>query len=350
MKNYLIIIFITLLILTSSESSSIQNKSLNKGNQKMNQSILKDKPSFNLKISADNAYFEINVNGVQQIEDFSELPIDLNYPLNGYITNGENEISVLLSDTKKNNAKFTVTLFVRKFNDFTTPSQDILTLSYDQSKQEPFELTTKAGHYSEKNNFLPSSDGKVIIGVPNIIIHKKSVIWNRDAKLITLKFSFPNPFPRWKYLDGEEILAEPYRTLTETKAIELQKNDAKIQALYAINREIYNAAKKKDIYTLMSFFKERNREMDTAYYRKEGETATKLRDSLLEVMNNPNMELLERNDKVWEEKTSLIFRVEENNKLAYVVNLLTWNYTKGEGSENFEIRFRYEKGKWILTR
>jgi len=268
MKNY-IIIFSTLLMLTVCESNSTQKQSLNKGKKEVNQSILKDKPSFNLKVSADNAFFEINVNGVQQFEDFSELPIDLNYPVNGYITNGENEISVLLSDTVKNNAKFTVTLFVRKFNDFTTPSQDILTLSYDQSKKEPLKLTTKPGRYSIKKNLIPSKDGEVTIEIPSILVHKKSVIWNRDSKLITLKFSLPNPFPRWKYLDGEEILAEPYRTLTKEKAANLQKNNAKIQTLYAINREIYNAAKKKDIDRLMSFFKERNREMETAYYRKK---------------------------------------------------------------------------------
>ena len=336
----LCILLLNIIYLHAANQNEINFK---KGIQNMNNSILRDTPSFNMKIASERAVFVVYINGVEQFESLSGNNVNLDYPLNGYITDGENEIALMINDTALENAKCSITLFVRKFNDFNVPAKDIVTLSYDQSKKNPLELATKPGNYNIGNS------KSITIEKPNISIHKESLTYMENAKLITIKFSVPNSSPRWKYLEGETILHKPFLELQETEYYEIQKHDPKIQALYKLNKEIYNSAKKKDINKLLSFFKERNHEMDLAYYRKPGETEEKLKDALLGVMNDSTLELI-LSEKDWEERTSVLFFVHKNNKLAYIADVLMWAHIKEDASENFDMNFRYNNGKWVLTR
>jgi len=345
MKQILYMIGLTIALLST---SCAQQKEIIKG-KIMKQSILMKKPSFNIRISCENSSFRVYLNGEQQFEDFSRLPIALDYPANGTIVNGENELMLLMDNNTKMTSKCKVTLFVREFNDFDSPQQDILTLSYDETQKTPLSDTTKEGQYSSLNHFNKEEKGDITILAPTINKQKKSDAYESDAQFIRLKFSLPNVSPRWRFMDGKPILKKPYLDLSLIEFKKLQKEDPKITKLIEINHQIYNAAKNKDLDKLVSFFTERNREMDTAFYHKSGEVEKELREGFLEVFNDSNMKLLERSDKKWKEH-DLIFRVEENNKLAYILNLLSWNYIKGEGSRNFKIKFRWDGDKWILTR
>jgi len=339
-----------ILFILTLNACATNNKNNTKEKRAMTKtSLLKSKVAFRLNISCENAAMRLYLNGIQIFEDKSELPIEMEYPINDTILNGENKLTILINDKPTKKAKCSIDLVAREFNNFEMTPKKILTLSYDESKKHPIEETTPMGSYSAYDDFKPSDKGDVHIGTPSLHKHKKSATYGSNASIIHLKFDLATPFPRWKYASGDIILNKPYLDLSMEEAKDLQKNDSKLSKLYEINHAIYKLAKAKDIDGLMEYFKERNVEMDKALFDKPGTTEKELREDLRKQLNNPDMELWEISEERWENH-QIVFRVDENNKLAWLTDLILLNYTKGEGSSRYTMKFRWDGEKWILTR
>jgi len=349
MKKRLLCISMILLMLTLNACAT--NKKNTKEKRAMTKtSLLKGKTAFRFNISCENANIRIYMNGVQVFGRFDDPAIEMEYPTNDLILNGENELALLVeSEGFTGKPKCTIDLVVREFNNFEMTPQKILTLSYDESQKHPTQGTTPMGSYSSYDGFKPSDKGDVHIAVPVLQKHKKSGTYGSDATFVRLKFELPTPFGRWKYASGEPILSKPYLDLNIKEAKDLQANDLKLAKLYEINHAIYKLAKAKDVDGLMEYFKERNLEFDKALYRKPGTTEASFKKRLEEVLNDPNMKLWEISEERWK-KHQIVFRVDDNNKLAWLTDLILLNYTKGEGSSRYTMKFRWDGENWILTR
>ncbi|WP_457594279.1 hypothetical protein [Hydrogenimonas sp.] len=349
MKKRVLFTLLLLCTLGMGACADKRDKTDTKEEHPMKPSILKERPSFLLDIACEKAPMRIYLNGIQLFEDFSKLPISLKYPVNDIILDGDNELTLLIDKELDKGANCEIGLIVREFNNFEMIPKRIVTLHYEKGRKKPTEGTTPPGRYSSLNDFAPSEEGDVHVGTPVIKEHKKSDTYEVDALFVSLKFSLPTPFGRWKFASGRLILDKPYLELTKDEALALQKHDPKLAKLYEINHQIYKLVKAKDIDGLMAYFKERNEEMDRAYFHTPGTTEKILKEKFEKALNDPDMKLWEISEERWKNH-KIVFRVDENNRLAWLTDLIIFNYTKGEGSATAKMKFRWDGNTWILTR
>lgn len=350
MKHLLSRVFIVLLfgiIIYANEKASFGNNITTNP-----QSILTEKPSFNLRIACENTRFAIFLNGMEVFGSYTGLPTHLDFPVNDFITNRNNKLSLIVLPTEKGNilnkdTKCNVTLFVREYNNFNAPPQDILTIAYDQNKKNVLENTTPEGKYDSNNNFQKSDSGDVVIKNVSNEFYKKSLLLERDGRNISIHFSFSSSLPRWKFLDSETILPKSFHDLSAEEYEKIRKNNPKIKQLYEINHKIYMLAKEKNLEGLNKFFKERHQELDAAYYSHN--TEKEFLEEIKKDMNNPKKKLLNWSEDEWKNH-KLYYIVEKNNKVAFIKQVLQWDDTEFSGASRYKIKFRYENGKWILTR
>jgi len=167
---------------------------------------------------------------------------------------------------------------------------------------------------------------------------------NSKAKGIKLqqKFYMTNSFPRWKFLDSEDIIDTKYDNLTEAEYQVLRKTK-KIQALYALDRKIREAAKGRDRAFLKKLFKERSDENAKAFYYDANSNLDGFVSSLIDIVNDPHNELIERSEK------DNYFVVEENRKLAKIRPIAIKDNETGL-YHRYNIQYRYKDGEWMVTK
>ena len=312
-------------------------------------SLLYDKPAFRINLSCENSDITIYLNGVEIFERYGDPSLYVEIPVNDLILNGENELTLLVDPPKGFKAKCSADLVVREFNNFDMKPKKILTLHYDESQKHPTDGTTHMGSYDSHHGFKPSENGDVHVGASVVQEHQPSEIYPSKATFVRLKFDLHTPFGRWKYADGLPILSKSYLELSVKEAKEIAKTDPKFAKLYEINHRIYKLVKAKDIDGLMPYFRERNLEEDRAFFRSSGTTERGFREDFLSEMNDPDMELLEISEEEWKTH-DIAYRVDENNKLAWLTDLIIFNRKQGDGSSTYTMKFRWDGKEWILTR
>ena len=312
-------------------------------------SLLYDRPAFRINLSCEQASVRIYLNGVQVFERFDDPSLYVELPVNDLILNGENELALLVDPPKGARAKCGADLVVREFNNFDMEPLKILTLRYDESRKHPTEGTTHMGSYSSYDDFRPSDRGDVSVGAPVVKEHRPSEIYPSKATFVRLKFDLPTPFGRWKYAEGLPILEKPFMDLTLEEYVHTARHDPKFAKLYEINRRIYELVKARDIDALMPYFRERNLEMDRAFFRSAGTTERGFREDFLSELNDPDMELLEISEEDWRTH-NIAYRVDDNNRLAWLTDLIIFNRKQGDGSSTYTMKFRWNGKEWILTR
>ncbi len=350
MRRFLFTLFIAVSTAVWSMAGGVEEKE--KGVSMVeDMSFFREKPSFLLNIKCNQIGFTIYLNGIELIDDNSGLPVELDYPVNDTILDGDNELAVLINEKSPKNGKCKVDLIVREFDNFEMEPLKILTLNYDRSLEHPTDGTTPMGFYDSSIGFEPVKEGDIEVGSVVAEPHKKSAIYLSDFTIYRLPFSVPTPFGRWKYSQGDPILSKPYIDLSIEEAKDLQKNDPKLAKLYEINHKIYRLVEAKDIDGLVTYFKERNSEIDRAYFDPPGSTDKLLKERLGRTINDPDMELMKISDEEWRNR-DIVFRVDDNNKLAWLTDLIIFNYTKGKGSRSYKMKFRWieSEQRWVLTR
>ncbi len=312
-------------------------------------SLLYGRPAFRINLSCENSDITIYLNGVEIFERYGDPSLYVELPVNDLILRGENELALLVDPPKGSRAECSADLVVREFNNFDMEPLKILTLHYDEKQKHPTEGTTHMGSYSSYDDFEPSDRGDVHVGAPVVKKHKKSATYGADATFVRLKFDLPTPFGRWKYAEGLPILDKPFLSLTLDEYVHTARHDPKFAKLYEINHRIYKLVKAKDIDALMPYFRERNLEMDRAFFRSAGTTERGFREDFLSELNDPDMELLEISEEKWKTH-NIAYRVDDNNKLAWLTDLIIFNRKQGDGSSTYTMKFRWDGKEWILTR
>jgi len=319
--------------------------------------VLVDKPSFNLDITSSQARIAIVINNIIIFENFSNLPIKLDHNINEYLGTGTNEIKVIFmgSDGLKEintEAEFNIKFFVRKFSDFTSPTQTIWTLDYKHNQKKPLENSSKIGKYNSLHQFKPDMFG----GDIEIIEQKIKPYLGGPAYLgkgimVTMKFSLVTPYSRWSFFDAEPILDidKPFYALTMDEYNNIRKNNPKIKKLYELNYQIYKLVKEKNIDKLIEFFNERSIEYDQCFYDEKGQAKKELKEALTKIINNVDYKHYQYTDKQWDNHEPY-FYIDFGNKVAYIQNVLGWNLISEPGSKLYDMKFMYKNEEWRLVR
>jgi len=307
----------------------------------MNNSIWGDKPSYKLRIKATHVPIEVMINGVSIYSHFALSSCYIEYPINDYITTGENEIKLQLNLSEDENfemhkqAKATVSLVVRSSD--TGGEYTVSTLDYEHSAKDKLALSSEAKEYRFAE--INSKDPEFVTIKKPVLNHFNSYQGDKVKGFEFIqKVSLRTPFPRWKFLDSEDIYTENTNKMSN-KVYEKLKAIKEIQELYAIYGKIHAAIKKNNTASIIDMFDERGIEMDAALYRPSGYNKEGLPKQFVDPENG---KLKDYNP------SKLYYFIEENRKLIYIDAI---KFVDKDGFiTTFGMKFRREKGKWILTR
>ncbi len=310
----------------------------------MDKQTFGEKPIYKLRIEALNAKVIAKINGVEVYHNFSGTQAFALETVNDYITSGDNNISMTLSDDKlKPNVKGRIRLEVTSSRN--GKRYTLTTLSYDLSIKDHTKEATPPGFYrfEEDKGMVADQHGKMVIG--KIITQAETMYQTtkQDGIKATQTFSVPTPYPRWRFLDSQDIIDFDINYIS-MDAYKKLKNSPKIKALYAIDAKLRQALRDKKPQGVIDLFSERFEEDGIAFYDTPQNMKKILLDDFIEVVNNPNKELIEYKGD------DLYFVIEENRKLAWLRPIEYYDKKTGL-YKSYNIMFRLNKqGEWVITR
>lgn len=306
-----------------------------------------NKPYFYLKIDISQCRYSVEVNDVPVLEDFQGLPINTQIPINQWLKDSENQLSVKLFSVKDANeianqangeCKSDVQLIVKNDDGEASPV-NITDIKYsspanqiDPLKSNISEGGTPAKHYvfsNSENSITQKNSGNIVISEPSI---QSTESFNHHGVEISRSVTMPLTYPKWKWLSSDTI---PNNEETKTSLLkEYQK--------------IWADLKDKKVKELDQLFQERNVELAKAYYKTPSYFQSQL--NLQEMVNDPKMELV----GIYPEYTHL--KVFGDGKLATIVSwdwetpVLVYNAKDNSFHTTIPVIFRHQNGKWIITR
>jgi hypothetical protein len=311
--------------------------------QKMNP--LKNKPYFTLDINGLGATVMADVNGVNVYDSFdSQGQITTTLPVNHMMSPDDNYINLIVlpdspGDSMNPNANFEMTLKVSTIAN-RADSVPIASIKFEGHYGDPdsyIKNSSPSGEFAPANNMQNASGGDVVV---EDITHTEVPIYE-GAIIYTRKLRIPNTLPRWAFFDSDELPSQ-FDLNTDEEA------DALTTELFPEYKRIHNALKKKDLSSIMPLFEERSHEIDAAFYFDQGTTQAKLEFALSEAINNKDFTLVNL------EPDMVGPFIEDNKKLISLKRddscAIAFNDTVNGGSEIYDIIFRKQNGKWIISR
>lgn len=319
------------------------------GEKKM-KSVLQDNPNFTIRMETEYANFIVTLNGTKVYNGIDGSAMVLEIPVNQLITSGDNELKVQLIAWDDMEYKLhkellcKISLRVKKHGDMSVEPKTISSINYNSKKDNVLEASRAEGKYNSEKSFMLDKDGDVKIESIN---QKLLTLYQGDkigGVMLSQTIKLKTPFPRWKFLDSENIIDGRYDELLNHEYDTLrERND--IKKLFITYKKIYDALEKKDLDFIIDLFDERNNEMDRAmYHNEESYYKNRLYEKLKENVNDSARELLKWNE------SKMYFFIEENSKLIYIDGAIAFNDKTGSTSTSYPILFRKAKDKWIISR
>lgn len=314
-------------------------------------SILQKRPVYKLKIDVFGTTHYIKVNGVTILFDVGEDgQTTVTLPINHWMRSGENTIGFTVYPSKRGelinlNSYVRIALLVSELYE-PDKVYTVATLHFDGTKDAKGTYTrgsSPSGVYSSFKGFEQDDSGDVRV----FDITERPRESFEGSFLFTRKINIPSSLPLWAFFNSEEIRV--------SLKINEEEFDKARMLLFAEYEKVQNALAKGDIEPIPPMLDERNRETDMAFYLEPGNTAARMREALLEAVNNINENNLEL---VRLTLDSVGFHLEDNKKIVSlrrsgmdpVIILNFINKKDGLGSERYPMFFRYQDGKYILTR
>ncbi len=304
-----------------------------------------EKPFYKAYFKAEGVVFGVVVNGVEVYFGSNAAPVTLEIPINQYVRNGKNKLELQLHTYEQNNQlsiseSAFIELEYRLYPKSSSGDYVVLNqLKYSaqaEKSNDPFAGSSKEGHYALKNDELvPSGSGEIVVSSLNHVVDKNEY----DANYISHDVHMPAPFPEWAFLNGDAI-PDPKQFKTMDELV-----PGLIGAPFKELEIIHASLSKQDIDSIMPMFKERNDEMDTAYYYKPGTYEGLLREALQGEFDN-GLILDELDINIAKPMVS-----PGKNIIQLGADPLILFHTKSESVFNkYDIYFRKEGDKWIITR
>jgi hypothetical protein len=307
--------------------------------------LLTNKPVFLLEITKSGGPVKIDLNGMEVYSDKSSHQEYVEYPLNDLITTGHNLLDIYVIAPEYINYVIPEDFFVEvrlrvqniEGNKFT-----INQISYVASDESPLSNSSEEGKYLFSDNaFVKHISGEVELGKISTSNLKTFFGDPMGGKKLSQSIVLETPFPRWKFLDSENIIEQDYLTMSRDDVAELKQTPL-IQSLYTANDIIYQGIKDRSIDSIIDLFDERSADTDIAFYYPHGQTKEGFHRVLSEKIDEGI--LLDIN------KETRGFSIESNQKVAHVYKAIRFKYHDGSGYGIYSVKFRLENGKWIVTR
>jgi len=345
-----ILTLLTALMLLSLSACANETKQTNKGATQMQlPPAYGHKPSYRLNIEGYGDYLQVFFNGSRMFKDYSRSQIVTVYPINDYVTSGENELKVRIFASKSQHFQLNPKGWFKVFleiQDAKGSWQRLGGIVYDASVKEPLAKSVSEGYYT-----LEAGKGFKAVALPaEAEVHKvetkKENILN-TKKVNALNFTqpliFPTPFPRWKFLDSEDIVNDDYFNYT-LEEYEKLRQSPKMQKLYDAYEEINQAIKDKNFTLFNKIYDEYDTEASIAWRKPKTEMVSENTERLKGYLNSGEYELVPF------DRTKKYFFIEDNRKIAYIPNSVKLKKKGVDFYQDYEAKFRWDGKMWILTR
>lgn len=309
--------------------------------------ILMNKPSYTVKIKSVNTLIIVNLNGERVWAQFNRHQLNIEFPATQFMSSGKNKLEVLLLADKTKSSKLSpktecsVKLQVRESGDYKSKPQIISEIVYNNAESNK---STAEGDYDSNNSFTLSSTGDVHLSK----LERRELDESRYGEKVVgvglvQKITLQTSLPRWKFLDSDNIVEGTFALFSDDKYEQVRASKS-VQGVYQKCQEIRNALKDKDLDKVMSYFTERSKELDIAFYEEEGYKQRILRKGFKEDLENYNLKL---DDDPIQDCWAYI---SDGGKTIIIKDAITFSKIIGDGYNYYDMRFRLENGEWILTR
>jgi hypothetical protein len=217
---------------------------------------------------------------------------------------------------------------------------------YFPSAKDTTAQSTPEGYYT-----LEAGKGFKAVALPaeaevyKVKVKKQTIrmTYKVNALNFTQTIIVPTPFPRWKFLDSEDIVDEAYFSYSLEEYEKLRKSP-KMQKLYDAYEEINRLIKEKDYAGFNKMYDEYDTEASIAWRKPKAQLVLENEKRLREYLDSGEYELLPF------DRTKKYFFIEENRKIAYIPNSIKLKKKGVDFYQDYEAKFRWDGKNWILTR
>ncbi len=257
-------------------------------------------PFYTIKLNTRHCGYVIAVNGCVIDEDRIGELSNTEYPINHFLKNGNNSIDIhqlnIMTPGEQTGMHeegfLTLSLCVRE-ND-STESMVLSETVYDATKLNIIDFEPD---YTDMDNLLASIersspksqfdivDNKVVIndGGAFSVGHYELQKGPCHALQITQTVNLPAPFPLWRFFQADDLT--PHNDLSDDEWIATRK--MMIEQVY---QPVYQALLDDDTEALTALFAGRGKELDQAFYKKDGQDVYEMVKHLKGIINNPDFQ------------------------------------------------------------
>lgn len=306
-------------------------------------SFLSKKPVFKVKVNTFGVKYNLEVNGVAVLQEFSaDSQLTTTLPVNHFFHPEKNMLGVSILPEKPGadfnpNSYFELDLVVSEHDGDEMAVIRVLDFNGSGHKSgKELDKSVGSGRYTLKNGFNPDVQGEVEIHE----FVKEGTAEYEGAIIYKREITIPNSLPLWAFFTSDDL--PDYYAMSD-------------EPYYAAKDEFFLAYEKLHVLLqsgnvdkIVELCRERNKEVDQAFYLRKGETEEKLRRSLKEDINNSELELVPLTAEMVD------ITLENNRKLASLTrngntSALAFDIKTG-GSMSYPVVFRRDRGKWVITR
>ncbi len=303
---------------------------------------LRNKPYYEYEIEARNLSLRVLINDVIVFEMHSSDQSKLVVPINHWMHPEKNKVGIHFwkpedGENFSEDAFAEVALLLS--NDDAFERKEIFSLTLDSrilsNQVSPGVLMPKTKLDSHKG-FSENDRGDVVIDEARLLVANDPEEYNELSRNIT----FLTKLPMWSFFNADILDLEHF---SDTEIDEIHAG------LLKEYLKVYDALKANKIENIMPMFAERNREYDAALHYKPGTVESKIRDDLTKAARNDDLELLELTPD------NVALFVYPNRRLIKMVRggmspAIAFRFKSLDALESYNLIFRRQNGKWILTR
>jgi len=247
--------------------------------------MLAGSPLLSLRIDIEECAFDVYVNGGLVTRNMEGTLAAEDQPINHWLRSGSNEIEVYMYSDPGAAQKCNVEVGLSVKEDETAPGKTALVLAHSAkgaAAGHPTEGSSPPGTFDSHRGFRASDKGDLRVGPARFgnLTHGGA----SSIDVLGRTFECHLPFPEWAFFRGEKL-----KQGWEFKDVaELTPVHNEIMAAYG---KLWSLIDKHDAKGFLDACEERSREIDLAYYRRPGETRSKLKKDLEAAMNDPKVAL-----------------------------------------------------------
>lgn len=308
-----------------------------------------EKPAYYLKLNMHACPRLIDVNGVEIERDFTRANSAAEYPLNPWIRNGKNSITVHIlaqaftETITYENSRCNASIWLRGRIDSKAIDVKVADIDFTPNYEIPtldrIAKSSPEGKYKLSESGLVQDKDTGDISISEVRVEQHKLQEGVDS--YTRNFTAKVPFPEWAFFSGDKLY--DYYPMSNEKYIDFKSQT------WPLVEEIWDLFEEGDIKKILPLFELRSKEYDLAFYREPGYSLESLKSSL-ELVYKEDFPL-NRKD---EDQMQLV--VSYNEKLFTIVNAATLNgtvmfYDEQDNTNTFyDMMWMKKDGKWIIAR